>query len=1002
MIRGLETKIKTADDATEEVRTIKQQKEIATHRPHLILCPPNLITQWQDEISMLCGAKTFKFVSYYGDWRGSKNDHTKPTSKYLENDDAIFDESEQSGKTIVFSSYDTWMQRHGPQASRAYRKKIGISDKTIANTPGHLPIGWERNLEGKFATVTLDEAHKIKNEDTATSISIQWLKPQFYIMTSATPCSNRGTDFSGFAKLIDPGIKYWKELFEEDPNRLNPFDESLDSLDSDDPRRDFVVSYDKFKKYVNPKDLDESVRGKRLRRIWSRCVLRRTYGSKVRGVKIGDKLPRCQMLRVTPKFTPAEKIYYNQQAAPHRKNLVCKTADGKRLIYRRDKYRKLVLLSTWTGFADERLEKLIRSKTLSQWAEEGDGIIWEWYNAAHPEKPVKKDDVQTLLQWVLTGAPKLRALLAILDNTLVTNKQKELIWTTFPAQQLLLFGTLRLLKIDAQLFHAGLSMSERKKLVRQFTTNRKGCMALVGNFFLNCCGLNLHYLCFRTSFFDVAPSEPMRQQAVGRVRRFGQQHTVQVIDYSNPGSFDLEQLNANSNKVVPQLIATLSIYRDTKLRPDDLEEELSLGQWVKVGNKLMSVEQARDNGVQYSDENLLNEDQLIVALNKALAGQEVELSNVPGFAVQYGLEDDDEEKEEDSGEERSPSNSGLMGQSNLLPLSDDEFERSAERRTSSEWRAILEAEDAGEQESPSDGSEAEDESQAVIAAKEARKPKGARKTKKRLFKAKAGGKDTPTDGSDTGSQASDSSEAGIHSDTTSDDSDNDFSPGGGGHAGPGAGNNDDDEGSKRDQSDWDLKTGTNAKWTSPDGKLTGKHFARPFAAIGLAGAQERSRPFLPTPTPGSRYPQITLAELKAQKDAAREKARSNGILQLHHVKGPSTEEIKRLCQERNEAEKTQRQARRRRRRKPKCIPRMEGDDSKVKIDNLTPSIPVRGASSMYDVPSASGSTSGPSTALTQESRLPNHRSDAGNTLLVYGDEVDWSDGPMEERELKTL
>ena len=81
----------------------------------------------------------------------------------------------------------------------------------------------------------------------------------------------------------------------------------------------------------------------------------------------------------------------------------------------------------------------------------------------------------------------------------------------------------------------------------------------------------------------------------------------------------------------------------------------------------MPVEQARDNGVQYSDENLLNEDQLIVVLNKALTGQELELSNVPGFAVQYGLEDDDEEKEEDSGEERSPSDSGLMGQSNLLP-----------------------------------------------------------------------------------------------------------------------------------------------------------------------------------------------------------------------------------------------------------------------------------------------------------------------------------------------
>ena len=84
---------------------------------------------------------------------------------------------------------------------------------------------------------------------------------------------------------------------------------------------------------------------------------------------------------------------------PFLEQLHCKSRHDKRLTYRRDRYRKLVLLSTWTGFGNESLEKVISSKTMSVWTEEGDTIIWQWYNAVHSE-PVKKEDIVTFLQWV--------------------------------------------------------------------------------------------------------------------------------------------------------------------------------------------------------------------------------------------------------------------------------------------------------------------------------------------------------------------------------------------------------------------------------------------------------------------------------------------------------------------------------------------------------------------------------------------------------------------------
>jgi SNF2-related domain len=52
--------------------------------------------------------------------------------------------------------------------------------------------------------VVLDEAHMIKNDIAERSIVLRWLTAYFNILMTATPCSNRGTDFCGFLNSIKP------------------------------------------------------------------------------------------------------------------------------------------------------------------------------------------------------------------------------------------------------------------------------------------------------------------------------------------------------------------------------------------------------------------------------------------------------------------------------------------------------------------------------------------------------------------------------------------------------------------------------------------------------------------------------------------------------------------------------------------------------------------------------------------------------------------------------
>jgi hypothetical protein len=57
----------------------------------------------------------------------------------------------------------------------------------------------------------VDEAHMMKNADTASCTTVTWLKAQFIVMAIATVLSNRIEDFADYMKSVEPSGNLWTE-----------------------------------------------------------------------------------------------------------------------------------------------------------------------------------------------------------------------------------------------------------------------------------------------------------------------------------------------------------------------------------------------------------------------------------------------------------------------------------------------------------------------------------------------------------------------------------------------------------------------------------------------------------------------------------------------------------------------------------------------------------------------------------------------------------------------
>ncbi|GES66032.1 hypothetical protein ATETN484_0013043700 [Aspergillus terreus] len=300
-----------------------------------------------------------------------------------------------------------------------------------------------------------DEAHCLRNPNTAQWTAAQWLRPKWNILVTATPIFNSYNDLAGLHPFFLPTDN--DAMWDDVPPQLNPFD-----LPADHEHAKLILSREAIRRFIlgGSHELvgpDNVVRGLRLR----------------------------------------------------------KNSDGQ-IIWNMSKFRELTLITTWLFFRychhllvrtnaralDTQARRRMLVPQLLKKAMETENSVFarkaqaaDQSDTAGPHEIPEEFTEEEVLIYMLRGSPKLRALLSMIQ------------------QEFFVAAALHYARIDCRVFHSDLNTKERVDLVRDFTTLLDKCMVLVCSYYVNAAGSNLQALCRNVYLFDT-PTRVGQQRTV--------------------------------------------------------------------------------------------------------------------------------------------------------------------------------------------------------------------------------------------------------------------------------------------------------------------------------------------------------------------------------------------------------------------------------------------------------------------------------------------------------
>ncbi|PWY66464.1 putative DNA repair helicase rad5,16, partial [Aspergillus heteromorphus CBS 117.55] len=575
-------------------------------RPVIIIVPPHLIDQWMDEIMSI--TEEFQVLLYYGDARRQVGSYIKDklTKKH-----EIFKGGLESARTIVVTSYQTWEARHGPQAVKAW---CGSKKKPYNPANPHMPPDFPGNLNGRFGVAVFDEAHMLRNRESGISFACTWLRAGFRILLTATPFYNDVRDFLGYIGLLLRSNPAAKATFTS--SRVRQIVEAPPG--TEDER--LLCSQEFVTKHILSKEVqDTNTISYRLRKILQRLMIRRTQGSALpigSTNKIGADIPPAFKKVLTPSFEPEEFAAYQAYEAVNRRNIfIMDREKPSHAHWHMGRLRKLIMGSSWLGFinvesslpASAVVESLgavrrhewiacvrpsLEAKTLVE-KNTVKGFYTRTREHHHTKISLSNSDGDAIqldtggLEWLLRGAPKMRAMLPIIRDQVFLKQEKSLVWTYFPGEEVYISAVLTEAGVDHAVIHAGLTARERSIIVKSFTRDPDKCMVLVMSYLVSSAGLNLQNLCRNLHLFSPATSKAVKDQSVGRALRVGQTRTVFVYEYCVPKTFNVYLAERSMQKALPGLVTMMC----TGLAPalDNSEAGFSVEGWVIRDGELVAL-----------------------------------------------------------------------------------------------------------------------------------------------------------------------------------------------------------------------------------------------------------------------------------------------------------------------------------------------------------------------------------------------------------------------------
>jgi hypothetical protein len=198
----------------------------------------------------------------------------------------------------------------------------------------------------------------------------------------------------------------------------------------------------------------------------------------------------------------------------------------------------------------------------------------------------KKAQIPQLLSLLVRDSPKIAALMLNIADEVVKRKEKAIVWTLYPDEQLILREIMSYFGIDARILSSDLSSTDHVSLTRSFN-EPGGTQVLLASYTTNCAGLNLQKECRNVHLLDPATNANTEKQAIGRCYRLGQQQEVRVTGYYTRGTFNSYMFAHQIEKLLPGLAAMVE--------RSQLGEEVSSETLLADGTDLFTWIDPHDN-----------------------------------------------------------------------------------------------------------------------------------------------------------------------------------------------------------------------------------------------------------------------------------------------------------------------------------------------------------------------------------------------------------------------
>ncbi|KAI8949103.1 P-loop containing nucleoside triphosphate hydrolase protein [Xylaria longipes] len=556
------------------------------YRPILLITPnATVANQWVQELNQVIDESILSHIVVSGPGLEAQSDHHRVTHLARENFgqwpaaiNYMWDENDpQASQVVLIMTMESW----------AVRTCFKDEDEE-----------WTSSFteEGRgFSLVIVDEAYKVKNASTKNWRSIHFLKRQFTLLITATPCMNTITDLFGLARLL------WtapEEYLRQDPELGLEIDQMFGDLDDLD-QLDGYPSADDFQlvagrpgllakllfKRGNARTQDINKIRKYLRYFETLAMLKRSPSSylysdweKTKPISLDGLYPKVENYTVDISVAEA----YNQEYQRVHIDLLIDYLEGlqdwgggrgkKKIKKEEDEEEKgpiphsLRLLQLASSSLDVYdLDTIITLNDHSTLAPKVAEMRDKGVNLLRlaqfliPMNGTRPDTHVGWMKLVTQNSPILRYILHYINENILTRKENGPIKKLLIIEQNLMLAfyyelVLQFLGFECRCMHAQLSFDERQKLVDSFnSSNQNSCQILIQLYTVGFAGTNLHKSCSRVLVASQSHSLQVQWQAIHRVIRVGQNSDVTVHRVKLKNSFHTFRESRQIEKILPEL-----------------------------------------------------------------------------------------------------------------------------------------------------------------------------------------------------------------------------------------------------------------------------------------------------------------------------------------------------------------------------------------------------------------------------------------------------------------